>query len=151
MRLLQWIANTCMASCEDLFTLPFQSRGIKVHLHQFIHILHGQHVAIQLHHSIILHQTERCQFGPAIVEARVSGVVLAILREKVLDALLGNSPSFESGMSLSWKRIGVECYEWVLGFMFFKAVVQGKEAREVFCVGDESCPYCFESVVHYIC
>ena len=50
-------------------------------------------------------------------------------------------------MSLSWKRIGVERYEWVLGFMFFKAVVQGKEAREVFCVGDESCPYCFESVV----
>ena len=75
-RLLQRIAYTCMACRKDLVALTTSARRVEFHLHQLIHIVQDQHVAVQLHDAVIVLEGERCQLTPAVVEARVIGVVL---------------------------------------------------------------------------
>jgi hypothetical protein len=75
MRFLQRIANTSMPRGKHSLPLPRHTRGIKLHLHQLIHILQHQHIAIELHDAIIFDQTERRQFRPAVVESRIVGIV----------------------------------------------------------------------------
>lgn len=77
MLLLQRITNTRMARGENPLPLARQRRRIELHLHQLVHVLHDQHIAIQLHDPVVLDQAERRQLGPAVVEARVGRVVLA--------------------------------------------------------------------------
>lgn len=76
MRLLQRIANTSMTSCKHTLPRPRQLRGIELEIHQLVHIVERDHVAIQLDDALILDQREGGQFAPAVVEPHVIGVVL---------------------------------------------------------------------------
>ena len=136
MWLLQWVTNTSVSCREDLIPLPLQLRPIQHHFHQLIHILHDQHITVELHDPIVFHQTERGQFRPAIVEARIIGIVLSRLGEQVLDALLGDPARFESGVAFGGKGVGVECNEGVFGVVLFEGEVESEEAGEVIGIGD---------------
>ena len=125
-----------MSRRKYFISLSAHLRPIQFHLHQLIHILHHQHIAIQLHNPVIFHQTKRCQFGPAIVEARIIGIVLSRLGEQVLDALLGDPARFESGVAFGGKGVGVECNEGVFGVVLFEGEVESEEAGEVIGIGD---------------
>jgi hypothetical protein len=54
--------------------------------------------------------------------------------------LFWDPAGFESGMTISWKGIGVQCYKRIFGVVLLERVVEGEEAGEVFRVGDEGCP-----------
>lgn len=143
MRLLQRITNTCMSRRKNPLPLPQHLRPIKLHLHQLVHIMPHQHIAIQLYHALILHQTKRRELRPAVVEARVGAVVFAILGQQVCDFLRGDTACFEDRMAFGGKGVGVECDEGVFRVVRFEAVVEGEEAGEIFRVGYEGCPNCF--------
>lgn len=53
-------------------------------------------------------------------------------------------------MPFGGEGIGVQSYEGVFGAVFLEAVVEGEEAGEVFCVGDECCPHSFLSVIGFV-
>ena len=144
MRFLQRVAHTRVACSKDPLPLPTQARRVKLEIHQLIHVLQDQHVAVKLHHAVILYQAERRQLGPAVVEARVCRVILPLLREQILSPLLGDAAGFEHSMAFRGEGIGAEHHEGVFGAVFLEAVVQREEAREVFCVGDEGRPDCPE-------
>lgn len=55
--------------------------------------------------------------------------------------LLGNFADLKSTMTFGWKGVGIEGNERVFRAMLFERVVKGKEAGEVSCICDESCPY----------
>lgn len=76
MRLLQRIAHTSMTRSKHPLPGPRQLRRIELEIHQLVHILEGDHVAIQLDDALILDQREGGQFAPAVVEPHVVGVVL---------------------------------------------------------------------------
>lgn len=113
MFLLQWITNTRMPRRKNPLPLPSQTGRIKLHLHQLIHILHHQHIAIKLHNTLILSQTERREFGPAVVETWVGAVVFASGGQKVFDALLGDPADFEGGVAFGGEGVGVQGDEGV--------------------------------------
>jgi hypothetical protein len=46
MWLLQWVTNTRMPRRKNLLPLSLQLRPIELQLHELIHILHHQHIAI---------------------------------------------------------------------------------------------------------
>ena len=110
MRLLQRVTNTRMPCRKHLLSLPLQLRPIELHLHQLVHVLHDQHIAIELHNTVVLDQTKGCEFGPAVVEARVGAVVLAALGQQVLDALRGDAAGSQCSMSFGGEGVGVEGY-----------------------------------------
>lgn len=54
MLLLQWIAHTGMARRKHFVSSSAQIRSVKLHLHQFVHVLQNQHIAVQLYDALIL-------------------------------------------------------------------------------------------------
>jgi hypothetical protein len=124
--------------------LPFarHAGGIQLHLHQLIHVLQCEHVAVQLHHALILRQAEGRQLAPAVVEARVVAVVDVDLGEEVGDLLGGDAAAGEGGEAFGREGFGVEGDEGVFRPHGFEGVVEGEEAGEVVGVGDEGCPDC---------
>lgn len=130
-----------MARSEHFLALPFQLRPIEFHLHQLVHILQDQHVAVQLNHAVVLYQTERGQFGPAVIEPGVIAVVDVDFWEQVLDALFWDSTRLESSMAFGRERIRIESNERVFGADFLEGEIKGEEARDVVGVCYESCPH----------
>lgn len=92
--------------------------------------------------SLIFNETEGCEFAPAIIEARVIGVVFSSFWEEIFDPLLGNSARFQSGVPIRRESIGVESDEGVFGIVFFQGVIEGEEAGEVGGVGYKRRPDC---------
>lgn len=125
---------------ENLLPLALQLGPVELHLHQLIHIMPDQHVAIELDHAIILHEAEGRKFGPAVVETRVGGVILAFLGEEIFDSLRGDGARGESGMAFGGKGVGVEGYEGVFGLLLLETVVEREEAGKVCGVCNEGCP-----------
>lgn len=125
MRFLQRITNTRVPRCKNSLSLPRHARRIELQLHQLIHILERQHIRIQLHDSVIFDEAERREFAPAIVEAGVVGIIYVHFGEQVLDVLLWNSSSIESGMSFGREGVGVECDKRIFRFHGFEGVVEG--------------------------
>lgn len=76
MRLLQRITNTGMTRGKNTISRARQLGRVQFDIHQLIHILERDHVAIQLDDAVILDQRERGQFAPAVVETHVIGVIL---------------------------------------------------------------------------
>lgn len=140
MRLLQWITHTRMSSRKNLLALPSKFRPIKLHLHQLVHILHDQHITIQLNHAIVFHQAERRQFRPAVVESRVGRIVFPSLGEQVLDFLRWNSTRGERSVAFGGKGIGIKCYEGIFRVVLFKGVVECEKSRKIFRICNESRP-----------
>lgn len=91
--------------------------------------------------AVVLLETEGSELGPTVVEARVVGVVAVGLGgEQVGDALVGDVARAQGGEAFWGEGIGVEGYEGIGGVVLFEGVVEGEEAGEVVCVGDEGCP-----------
>jgi hypothetical protein len=143
-RLLQGVADAGMAGGEDALARPLKTRRVELEIHQLVHVLADQHVAVELHDAVVLDQAEGRQLGPAVVEARVGRVVLAVLWQEVFGALLGDTAGFERRVALGGEGVGVECYEGVFRAVLLEAVVQREEAREVLGIGDEGRPDCCE-------
>lgn len=141
MRFAQRVTHTRMASCEDALARPAHARRIQLQVHQLVHVLDDQHVAVQLHDALILHQRERGQLAPAVVEADVVGEVFRHRGEEVGHALLGDAARVERRVSVGWEGVRVQRHERVFRARLFEGVVQGQEAWEVGCVCDEGGPY----------
>lgn len=90
MSLLQRITCASMTPCKHSISLPRHLWRIQLQIHQFIHILQDQHVAIKLYQSIILGHGEGNQLSPAVVEARIVAVVFLHRRLKIIDFLMGD-------------------------------------------------------------
>jgi len=142
MLLLQRIAHTGMARSKHLVALARVAGGIKLQVHQLIHVAQHQHVAVQLHHAVVLFKREGRQLAPAVVEARVVGEVLLNLGQQVVDMLLGDAALVEGTMAFGGKGVGVEGNEGVFGAVLLEAVVEGEQAGEVGRVSNEGCPHC---------
>jgi hypothetical protein len=149
-RLLQRVAYTCMACREDLVALSTSTRRVEFHLHQLIHVVQDQHVAVQLHDAVIVLEGERCQLTPAVVEARVVGVVLRDLGQQVLDMFFGDAALIQGSVAFGGEGVGVERDEGVFAAVLFQAVVEGEEACQVGCVGDQRGPHFSMSAMHLL-
>lgn len=66
-----------MARSENpLSRVAIVARWIELDVHQFIHILEHEHVAVQLHNSLVLNQRKWREFAPAIIESRIIAKIL---------------------------------------------------------------------------
>ena len=140
MRLLKRIAHAGMTGGKDTVSSPLQFRRIEFQIHQFVHVLERDHVAIQLDDAIIFDERERSQFTPAIVEAHVIGVVLGDGGEQIRHMAFEDPARVESGVTLGGEGVRVERDKGILGADFLERIVQSQEAREVIRVGDEGGP-----------
>lgn len=142
MRLLQRIARTRVTGREHPVPHPTDLRCIQLDVHQLVHVPQHEHVAVQLDHAVVLDEREGSQFAPAVVEARVVGVVLVHAGEQVLDVLLWDAAAVQRGVAFRGEGVGVEGDEGVGGGVFAEGVGEGEQAREVGGVGYEGRPYC---------
>lgn len=118
-------------------------RVVELHGHELVHVVEDEHVAVELDDAVILGQAEGGQLAPAVVEARVVGVVLGRLGgEQVFDLLVGDAAGVEGVNAFLGEGLCVQGYERVGGFVLLEGVVQGEKTGEVFCVCDEGCPDC---------
>ena len=103
MRLLLRIANTRMTSRKNLVSLALTVRSIELNLHKLVHFPHHHHVAVQLNNPVIFLQRERCEFAPAIVEARVVGEIFVNGGQEVFDSLFGYLTDVEGAVTF-WRE-----------------------------------------------
>lgn len=80
-RLFQGVADAGVAGGEDALAggdiaLGGEGGVVEVHGHELVHVLQGEHVAVELDDTVILSQAEGGQLAPAVVEARIVAVVL---------------------------------------------------------------------------
>lgn len=71
MFLFQRITSALMGSRNDTISSHANFRWIQLDIHQFIHILDNQHVAIKHHDAFILNERENSELGPAVGETNV--------------------------------------------------------------------------------
>lgn len=144
-RLAEGVADAGVAGGEDAFTgggiAGFAERGrVEVEGHELVHVAQDEHVRVELDDARVLGEGEGHELAPAVVEARVVGVVPAGCREEVLDALGGDAAGLEGGEAGVGEGVCVEGDEGVFGGGGAEGVVEGEEAGEVVEVGDEGCP-----------
>lgn len=125
-----------MASAGHLGRVEFE-------VHQLVHVLQHEHVAVQLHDAIVLHEGERRQFAPAVVEARIIAVVLLHGRLQVGDVPLGDATAVESGVAFCGKGVRVQSDQRVLGLDTSQSVLEQEQAGEIVGVCDQRRPDLF--------
>lgn len=81
---------------------------VELELHELVHVTEDEHVRVELDDAGVLRQGKGGELAPAVVEARVVGVVAALCREEVLDALGGDAAALESGEALGGEGVCVE-------------------------------------------
>lgn len=96
---------------------------VKLQIHQLVHVVQHQHVAIQLHDALIFKQGERPQLAPAVVEAGVVAVFLVDGREQVRDVSFGYTACVQRVVAFLGEFAGVQGYEGVFGADFLEGVV----------------------------
>lgn len=126
MGLLQRVADTGVTCSKDTVTASGELWAIKRNVHQLIHVLKNQHVAVELNNAVILDKAEWSELAPTVVEARVVAVVLGHGRQQVGNALGRDAASLESGMAFGRERVGVEGDERVLAAGGLERVVEGQ-------------------------
>lgn len=104
---------------------------VELELHELVHVAQHEHVAVELDDAGVLVEAEGGELAPAVVEARVVGVVAPGGREEVLDALGGDAAALEGGEALGREGVCVERDEGVRGVGLEEGVVEGEEAGEV--------------------
>jgi len=129
-----------MRCCEYPVSSAFQLRGVQLQIHELVHVLQHEHIAVQLHHSVVFHQAERRKFTPAVVEARFMAVILFGGGQEISDTLFSDMADVESGVARGREVIGIESNEGIGRLYRFEGVVEGEETREVFRVCDKGCP-----------
>jgi hypothetical protein len=95
-----------------------------------------------LHDAVVFGERKGREFAPAVVEARVVGVVFVDGGKQVLDVLLGYRARVEGSVAFGGEGVGVERDEGVFAAVLLERVVEREEAGEVGRVGDEGGPYC---------
>lgn len=104
---------------------------VELELHELVHVAQHEHVAVELDDAGVLVEAEGGELAPAVVEARVVGVVAPGGRKEVLDALGGDAAALEGGEALGREGVCVERDEGVRGAGLEEGVVEGEEAGEV--------------------
>lgn len=146
-RFLERVAHASVAGGEDTRARLAgarlaEGRRVEVEVHQLVHVAQHKHVGVQLDDARVLGQREGRELAPAVVEARVVGVVAALSRQQVGDVLRGDAAGAQGGVAFFGERVGVEGDERVARLDALEGVVQREEAGEVVEVGDEGCPDC---------
>ena len=121
------------------FTMHFW--WIKLNVHELVHVSQDKHVAIQLHHSLVLGQREWSQLAPAVIKSRVLAEVLLCGGNKIFDVFFGDVANVESFVPFFWEAVRVERYQRVAGAVLFEGKVQCEQARQISCIRDECRPY----------
>ena len=90
-RLFQRVAHAGVARSKDPSACALEVGAIELKpVQQLVHVAQHEHIGVELDDAAVLGQAEGGEFGPAVVEAGVVGVVFACRREEVLDALVGD-------------------------------------------------------------
>lgn len=143
---LEGVADAGVAGGEDalprVVVVVSAARRVELELHQLVHVLEDEHVRVELDDAGVLGQREGRELGPAVVEARVVGVVLGHLGEQVRHMLPGDAAGGERGVAFRREGVGGEGDERVLGADEPEGVLKSEEARQVVEVRDEGCPDC---------
>jgi hypothetical protein len=139
---LERVAHACVACGEDSVALACHGSGIELEVHELVHVLEHHHVAVELHDAVVFGERKGREFAPAVVEARVVGVVFVDGGKQVLDVLLGYRARVEGSVAFGGEGVGVERDEGVFAAVLLERVVEREEAGEVGRVGDEGGPYC---------
>lgn len=82
-------------------------------VHELVHVAEDEHVGVELDDAGVLSQREGHELAPAVVEARVVGVVLSVGGEDVVDALGGDAAEFEGVVAGLGEGVCVEGDEGV--------------------------------------
>lgn len=140
--LLEGVADAGVAGGEDAGARAGVGDvgTVEGQVHELVHVAEDEHVGIELDDAGVLGQGKRGELGPAVIEARVVGVVAGLGGEEVGDALGGDAAGGEGGAPLLGELVGHEGDEGVFGVDLAEGVVEGEEAWEVGQVGDEGCP-----------
>lgn len=141
--LFEGVADAGVSGGKDTLALALCGGGgvVEFHGHELVHVLQDEHVRVELDDAVILHERKGGELGPAVVEARVVGVVLCgLCGQEILDLLVGDAARLEGVDAFLGEGVCVKGHKRVGRVVFFEGVVQGDEAREVGSVGDECCP-----------
>lgn len=144
-RLAEGVADAGVAGGEDALACEgiagFAELGrVEVERHELVHVAQDEHVGVELDDARVGREGKGHELAPAVVEARVVGVVPAGGWEQVFDALGGDAAGLEGGEAGWGERVCVEGDEGVFGVCGAEGVVEGEEAGEVVEVGDEGSP-----------
>ena len=90
------------------FTMHFW--WIKLNIHELVHVPQDKHIAVQLHHSLVLGQREWSQLAPAVIKPRVLAEVLLCGGNEIFDVFLGDVANVESLVPFFWEAIRVKRY-----------------------------------------
>ena len=95
----QGVADAGMARSKDPFPCALEAGGIELQpVQELVHVAEDKHVGVKLDDAAVLGQAEGGEFGPAVVEAGVIGVVFGRRGEEVLNALFGDGAAREGGV-----------------------------------------------------
>lgn len=141
-RLLEGVADAGVTGGEDAAApaLLDVGRVVELEVHELVHVAQHQHVRVELDDALVLGQREGRQLAPAVVEARVVAVVLALCRQQVLDALRRDAARLERRQPRLGERVGVEGDQGVFRLLLLQGEVERDQAREVGIVGDQGRP-----------
>lgn len=144
-RSLERVADAGVAGGEDALPRAWVGRAlgwrrVELQVHELIHVLEDEHVGIQLDDARVLGQREGRELGPAIVEARVVGVVHALRGQQVRHIANRDAPRGEGGPAFGWEGVGGEGDEGILGADAAEGEVEGQEAGQIVQIGDQCCP-----------
>lgn len=112
-RLLERVAHASVASGEDTGAILTgarlaEGRRVEIEVHQLVHVAQHEHVGVELDDARVLGQREGRQLAPAVVEARVVGVVAALGGQQIRDVLRGDAAGAQGGVAFFGERVGVE-------------------------------------------
>ena len=148
---LERVADAGVARGEDALARArilgaHGGRGVQLQVHELVHVLEDEHVRVELDDAGVLDEGEGRQLGPAVVEARVVGVVAALGGQQVGDLARGDPAGGEGGMALRGERAGGEGDEGILCADALEGVVEGQETGQIVKIGDQGCPDCWRRV-----
>lgn len=156
-RLGEGVADAGVAGGEDatagsgVARLAECTGVVELEIHELVHVDADEHVRVELDDAGVLDEGEGGELAPAVVEARVVGVVLGGGGEEVGDALGGDAAGGEGGEARLGEGVGVEGEERVGGSDGAEGVGEREEAREVVEVGDERGPDCWGAACQLGC
>lgn len=144
-RLVEGVADAGVAGGEDTLACGriagFADGGsIELEGHELVHVAQDEHVGVELDDARVLCEGEGHELAPAVVEARIIGVVFAGGWEEVFDALGRDAAGLEGGEARLGEGVCVEGDERVFGVDGAEGVVESEETGEVVEIGDEGCP-----------
>lgn len=116
-----------MAGSEHAIAGAGHVGRIQFDVHQLVHALENEHVAVKLDDALVLGERERREFAPAVVEAHIVGEVLGDRWQEVWDVALLYTPGVKGCVALGREGARVENNERILRAHSSERVIQGQE------------------------